>query len=91
MLYGLTAGTVSLTEAGKKIAARNAARLKAAIAAMQEMLAEVGDATEAPVTEAGRELAEAVLRSSDSADAKRDALRALHRSERAQRSCICIR
>ena len=75
MLYGLVAGTVSLTEAGKKIAARNAARIKAAIAAMQEMLAEVGDVEEADVTEAGRELAEAVLRSSDSADAKREMLK----------------
>jgi hypothetical protein len=79
MLYGLVAGTVSLTEAGKKIAARNAARIKAAIAAMQEMLAEVGDVEDADVTEAGREMAEAVLRKSDTLDARREAL---HRAVR---------
>lgn len=79
MLYGLVAGTVSLTEAGKKIAARNAARIKAAIAAMQGMLAEVGDVEDADVTEAGREMAEAVLRKSDTLDARREAL---HRAVR---------
>lgn len=75
MFWTLTAGTVSLTEAGKKIAARNAARIKAAIAAMQEMLAEVGDVEEAAEPAAGRELLEAMLRTSDSADAKREKLR----------------
>jgi hypothetical protein len=75
MIYGLQAGAVVLTEAGKKIAARNAARLKAAITAMQEMLAEVEDGEEVDATEAGRELAEAMLRKSDTLDARMDAIR----------------
>jgi len=75
MIYGVQAGAVVLTEAGKKIAARNAARLKAAITAMQEMLAEVEDAEEVDATEAGRDLAEAMLRKSDTLDARRDAVR----------------
>ena len=74
-MFKMLAGTVSLTEAGKKIAKRNASRLKAAIAAMQEMLAEVGDVEEAAIAESGRDLAEAMLRRSDSADAKAQALR----------------
>lgn len=76
MLYGLIAGTVSLTEAGKVLAKKNVAAIRAAIAALTQMLVDAGETPDAvPVTEAGRELAEAVLRKSDSADAKRDALK----------------
>ena len=75
MLFGLVAGTVTLTEAGKKIAARNAARIKAAIAAMQEMLGEVEPEEDVDATEAGRQLAEAMLRKSDTLDARREGIR----------------
>ncbi len=75
MIYGFQAGAFVLTEAGKKIAGRNAARIKAAIAAMQEMLAEAEPAEDVEATEAGRELAEGLLRKSDTLDARRDALR----------------
>ncbi len=76
MLYGLIAGTVSLTEAGKVLAKKNVAAIRSTIAALTQLLVDAGETPEAvPVTEAGRELAEAMLRSSDSADAKRDALK----------------
>lgn len=76
MFYAWIAGTVSLTEAGKVFAKKNVVSIRAAIAALKQMLTDAGEsADEVAVTEAGRELAEGLLRKSDTLDARRDAIR----------------
>lgn len=64
--------------AGKVQAKRNVARLKAAAAAIAEMLKELGDegGGTTTTTEAARDLVEALLRQSDSVDGRREVIRA---------------